>query len=295
VGRRWRRLPPEDRVEFERAAAADKERYTKEMAAYKEECKAALALKRKQAQLEEKEKKQKIKDDQNISKKTSASRKTHAPVPKVIQKGAEHRSETISSQVEPTLTHSSTGNPSVYSRDGAGNKGHYSTQFPYYSTQRNDYHPYWYGQTAAESYHGGAHYSPGIPYYSEASILYSCHPTRYDPGYAASHAEEIANSYPNDEAGRQANLSVLSNQRILMHGNALPYPQQTMYPSYSNAPLGVPHHEIPPEQQAYLTTSSYPHAEQSRYGRTWKHSNDIENTQNSCDPREAQHAPGDTN
>mmetsp|Transcript_10497 Transcript_10497/g.15143 ORF Transcript_10497/g.15143 Transcript_10497/m.15143 type:complete len:133 (+) Transcript_10497:117-515(+) len=55
VGRRWRRLAPEDRVEFERAAAADKERYTKEMAAYKEECKAAQSLKRKQAQLERKE------------------------------------------------------------------------------------------------------------------------------------------------------------------------------------------------------------------------------------------------
>ena len=202
VGRRWRRLAPEDRVEFERAAAADKERYAKEMAAYKEECKAAQALKRKQAQLEKKEKKQKTKDVQNISKKTPASRKIQAPVPKVIPRSAEHRSETISSQIEPSFNHCSIGNSSVYSRDGAGNTGHHSSQFPHYSSQRNDYHPYWYGHTAAESHHGGGHYSTGMPYYSETPILYSSYPTRYDPGYAASHSEEIANSYPNDEAER---------------------------------------------------------------------------------------------
>jgi sulfite reductase alpha subunit-like flavoprotein len=107
-------LAPEDRVEFERAAAADKERYKKEMAAYKEECKA---LKRKQTQTQKEtiEKKQKLESNRSD--------------PKVIQRSAEHRSETITSQVAPSFAHC-TENPSVNSRDGVGNTGHYSWQLP---------------------------------------------------------------------------------------------------------------------------------------------------------------------
>eukprot|EP00590_Aulacoseira_subarctica_P011394 CAMPEP_0172414214 /NCGR_PEP_ID=MMETSP1064-20121228/901_1 /TAXON_ID=202472 /ORGANISM="Aulacoseira subarctica , Strain CCAP 1002/5" /LENGTH=323 /DNA_ID=CAMNT_0013150781 /DNA_START=54 /DNA_END=1022 /DNA_ORIENTATION=- len=56
VARRWRRLAPEDRVAFEEAAAADKERYKQEMALYSEEFKAIPNLVKKQKRTENRKK-----------------------------------------------------------------------------------------------------------------------------------------------------------------------------------------------------------------------------------------------
>jgi len=206
VGRRWRRLAPEDRVQYEKAAAADKERYEKEMASYKEQCKTMQALKRKEIQSEKRKKRKLEKSQQKKAKEDEDPGKTTA------QGGKGYPNAEVTQVVfaPAACTNNGHGNPSLNDRESESGWHHSGHSLPHYYPPRDEgfIRSFWYESNIAA---GAERHSMGMPYYYDAPYNHSVPHNRYEREETAYYSEvpNTGSHYisPNSDAERQNGVS----------------------------------------------------------------------------------------